>query len=62
MGWRIGVDAGGTFTDVCLFDEETAQVLVTKVSSTPADPGQAVMAGVREILSAADATPRPGQV
>jgi N-methylhydantoinase A len=62
MGWRIGVDAGGTFTDVCLFDEDTATVEITKVSSTPDDPGQAVVAGVREMLLAADTTERPENV
>jgi N-methylhydantoinase A len=62
MGWRIGVDAGGTFTDVCLFDEDTAMVEITKVSSTPDDPGQAVVTGVREILLAADSRERPENV
>ncbi len=26
MTWRVGVDAGGTFTDVCLFDDATGRV------------------------------------
>jgi len=34
MAWRVGVDSGGTFTDVCLFDDETGRVEVWKVSST----------------------------
>lgn len=50
MNWRVGVDTGGTFTDVCLFDESTGLFEVTKVSSTPADPGDAVLRGVRDIL------------
>ena len=50
MAWRIGVDSGGTFTDVCLFDEESGRVAVWKVSSTPADPSNAVANGVREGL------------
>jgi N-methylhydantoinase A len=48
MAWRIGVDSGGTFTDVCLFDETSGRVAVWKVSSTPADPSQAVAKGVEE--------------
>src|SRR3990167_7366047 len=36
--WRIGVDSGGTFTDVCLFDEQSGRVEVWKVPSTPDDP------------------------
>lgn len=54
MSWRIGVDTGGTFTDVCLYDEETHEVSVAKVSSTPSDPGQAVIAGVRAALATND--------
>jgi N-methylhydantoinase A len=49
--WRIGVDSGGTFTDVCLFDDATGQVAVWKVSSTPADPSQGIGRGVEEGLA-----------
>jgi len=51
MAWRIGVDSGGTFTDVCLFDEASGRIAVWKVSSTPADPSQAVAKGVEEGLA-----------
>jgi N-methylhydantoinase A len=51
MAWRIGVDSGGTFTDVCLFDESTGRIAVWKVSSTPADPSGAVARGVEEGLA-----------
>jgi N-methylhydantoinase A len=50
MSWRLGVDTGGTFTDVCLFDEQTSRFAITKVSSTPHDPGEAVVEGVRDII------------
>jgi N-methylhydantoinase A len=43
---RVAVDVGGTFTDVCIFDEHSHQVRVTKVPSTPDDPMLAVMDGV----------------
>ncbi|WP_416444599.1 hydantoinase/oxoprolinase family protein [Leucobacter sp. HNU] len=43
---RVAVDVGGTFTDVCIFDDETQQMRVTKVPSTPGDPMIAVMNGV----------------
>ncbi len=43
---RVAVDVGGTFTDVCIFDDETQQMRVTKVPSTPHDPMVAVMNGV----------------
>ncbi len=50
MAWRIGVDSGGTFTDVCLFDESSGRISVWKVASTPADPSHAVAQGVGEAL------------
>jgi len=43
---RVAVDVGGTFTDVCIFDDDTHQMRVTKVPSTPHDPMIAVMNGV----------------
>ncbi|HEY4576616.1 MAG TPA: hydantoinase/oxoprolinase family protein [Yaniella sp.] len=43
---RVAVDVGGTFTDVCIFDDEAKSVRVTKVPSTPDDPMVAVMNGV----------------
>ena len=50
MAWRIGVDSGGTFTDICLFDESSGRIAVWKISSTPADPSRAVVDGVEEAL------------
>jgi N-methylhydantoinase A len=48
MAWRIGVDSGGTFTDVCLFDDDTGAVAVWKVASTPDDPSRGIAGGVAE--------------
>ncbi|HEY8289143.1 MAG TPA: hydantoinase/oxoprolinase family protein [Acetobacteraceae bacterium] len=48
MTWRIGVDSGGTFTDICLFDDETGRVDVWKVPSTPDDPSRGIARGVEE--------------
>mgnify|MGYP002621519997 FL=1 len=48
MAWRVGVDSGGTFTDVCLFDEKSGRVEVWKVASTPDDPSRAIAEGVDE--------------
>jgi N-methylhydantoinase A len=47
---RIGVDVGGTFTDLCLFDTESGHMQVAKVPSTPADPSQGMLTGLRAIL------------
>ncbi|ETK32500.1 hydantoinase/oxoprolinase family protein [Microbispora sp. ATCC PTA-5024] len=49
---RIGVDTGGTFTDVVLVDEETGQIVTTKTPSTPANPADGFMAGVHKVLEA----------
>ncbi len=50
MGFRIGVDSGGTFTDVCLVDETSGRISVWKLPSTPGDPSIAIANGAREIL------------
>ena len=47
MGYRLGVDVGGTFTDLLLIDEASGQTFRDKVPSTPSDPSQAVINGAR---------------
>jgi N-methylhydantoinase A len=47
---RIGIDTGGTFTDVVAFDERTGVIATTKTPSTPADPAEGFLAGVGKIL------------
>ncbi|MDD3920794.1 MAG: hydantoinase/oxoprolinase family protein [Eubacteriales bacterium] len=54
MGYKIGVDVGGTFTDICLFDEETGAVHVHKLPSTPGDPSEAIGNGIIQILEQND--------
>lgn len=46
--WRVGVDSGGTFTDVCMFDELSGEIAVWKVSSTPDDPSRGIAEGVEQ--------------
>ena len=50
---RIGVDTGGTFTDVVAVDEVTGRIVTTKTPSTPADPAEGFMTGVAKVLSEA---------
>ena len=57
MAWRIGVDSGGTFTDVCLFNDETGHVEVWKVASTPDDPSRGIAQGVQEGVAQVGASP-----
>src|SRR5213593_4084835 len=48
---RIGVDIGGTFTDLVWVDDTTGAVKVGKLLTTPKDPSQAVEQGVVTLLS-----------
>jgi N-methylhydantoinase A len=54
---RIGIDTGGTFTDVVAVDEVTGELTVTKTPSTPADPAQGFMTGLAKILGLLGAEP-----
>ena len=47
---RIGIDTGGTFTDVVAVDEESGELVVTKTPSTPRDPAVGFMTGVHKVL------------
>jgi N-methylhydantoinase A len=45
---KVATDAGGTFTDLVAFDEETAAIFVGKALTTPADPSRGVIAAIRQ--------------
>ena len=47
---RIGIDTGGTFTDVVALDEEGGQLVTTKTPSTPADPAEGFLTGIEKVL------------
>ncbi|MBM3569062.1 MAG: hydantoinase/oxoprolinase family protein, partial [Alphaproteobacteria bacterium] len=49
MGWMIGVDVGGTFTDFFAFDAASGAVRLHKTPSTPRNPAEAVVEGLREM-------------
>ena len=53
---RIGIDTGGTFTDIVCVDDATGAMRVTKVSSTPANPAIALVRGVHAILGQSGAS------
>src|ERR1700694_4404005 len=53
---RIGIDTGGTFTDIVSVDIVSGATLVTKVASTPANPAIGLLRGVNKILDAAGAS------
>jgi N-methylhydantoinase A len=57
MGYRLGVDVGGTFTDLLLIDETTGKTFRDKVPSTPEDPSQAVINGARGLCERQNISP-----
>src|SRR5690242_13438041 len=50
MAWRIGVDIGGTFTDVALVDATSGRIGVAKVPSTPADLAEGVLTALTQAM------------
>lgn len=50
MTIRIGVDTGGTFTDVVLYNDETGEIHTTKTPSTPSQFDEGVLNGIDKIL------------
>jgi N-methylhydantoinase A len=50
--WAIGVDTGGTFTDLVAVEDQSKRTYVTKVPSTPHDPSQAVIEAVTRFMNA----------
>ena len=48
---RVGIDTGGTFTDIVCVDAASGSMRVTKVASTPANPAVGLVRGVKQILA-----------
>ena len=53
---RIGIDTGGTFTDVVAFDEDAGTLTTTKTPSTPSNPADGFINGVQKVLDILGAT------
>ena len=53
----VGVDIGGTFTDLMLYDTASGAAYVHKVRSTPDDPGRAMVNGIAELCEQAGLGP-----
>jgi N-methylhydantoinase A len=54
MTYRLGVDVGGTFTDLLLVDESSGQTYMAKVPSTPDDSSIGVLNGIDRICDESD--------
>jgi len=48
--FKLGIDVGGTFTDFVLLDEKHGEMAIGKTLTTPADPSQAIITGIQNIL------------
>jgi len=58
MSYRLGVDVGGTFTDLLLISEETGETFTAKVPSTPEDSSVGVLNGVARICEESGVDPK----
>jgi N-methylhydantoinase A len=50
---RLGIDVGGTFTDLALSDDETGKIYAAKTLTTPGDLAQGVLGGIDKVLALA---------
>ena len=57
MGYRLGIDVGGTFTDLVLYDEGSGALVVEKVPSVPSDPSEGIVQGIGRVLKRAGVAP-----
>lgn len=57
MTYRLGIDVGGTFTDLLLFNEETGELVMEKTPSTPSDQSVGIMNGIQKMVKAAGIKP-----
>ncbi len=58
MSYRLGVDVGGTFTDLLLISEETGETFTAKVPSTPEDSSIGVLNGIARICDESGVDPK----
>lgn len=58
MSYRLGVDVGGTFTDLLLINEQSGQMFTAKVPSTPHDSSVGVLNGIARICEESGVDPK----
>ncbi len=57
MAYRLGIDVGGTFTDLLLLDVRSGKTFLVKTPSTPQDPSRGIMEGIERICRVAGCSP-----
>ena len=57
-GYRIGIDTGGTFTDVVCVRSDTGEVFTTKTPTTPSDFSEGLIQGIQKIMREVKIRPR----
>jgi len=57
MAYRLGVDVGGTFTDLALYNVVTNQLTFAKTPSTPANQAAGVIRGIEQLLTQSEISP-----
>jgi N-methylhydantoinase A len=57
MSSRLGIDVGGTFTDLLLFDERSGTMRLLKTPSTPSDQSVGILNGIQQLLEETGVTP-----
>lgn len=57
MPFKLGVDVGGTFTDLLLFDDDSGRQVRAKTPSTPDDPSVGVLTGIDKVCRQAGVLP-----
>jgi len=55
MNWMVGIDTGGTFTDLAAFHPDSGRRYITKVPSTPANPADGILNALHTFKSECDA-------
>lgn len=58
MAYRLGVDVGGTFTDILLVNEKSGETFTAKVPSTPADSSIGVFNGIQKVCDTSGVDPK----
>ena len=57
MASRLGIDVGGTFTDLLLFNDDTGEIHLLKTPSTPHDQSVAILTGIERIVAETGVSP-----